>query len=207
MTQDVERNRSAILGVAARHGARNVRVFGSVARGDDRPGSDIDLLVEMASDRSLLDLVALEQELETLLRRPVDVVTEESLAPSIRQRIAAQAQILGRPTCCISATSTRRSSTSERTQSPAGGAFVADRMRQDAIIRKLEVIGEAVKQLSEATRNRRAEIPWRQIAGMRDRVTHAYFGVDLGLVWRVVERDLAPLDSAVLELLETSTDG
>jgi predicted nucleotidyltransferase len=94
MTQDVELNRSAILDVAARHGARNVRVFGSVARGDDRPGSDIDLLVEMASDRSLLDLVALEQELETLLRRPVDVVTEGSLAPSIRRRITAQAQIL-----------------------------------------------------------------------------------------------------------------
>ena len=94
MTQDVERNRNAILDVAARHGARNVRVFGSVARGDDNPGSDLDLLVEMERDRSLLDLVALEQELETLLRRPVDVLTEESLAPSLRQRIAAEAQAL-----------------------------------------------------------------------------------------------------------------
>jgi uncharacterized protein with HEPN domain len=67
--------------------------------------------------------------------------------------------------------------------------FLEDRMRQDAIIRKLEVIGEAVKQLSEPTRRRRPEIPWRQIAGMRDHLTHAYFGIDLGLVWRVVERD------------------
>ena len=65
-------------------------------------------------------------------------------------------------------------------------AFLADRMRQDAVIRKLEIVGEAVKRISEATRARRPEIPWKQIAGMRDRLTHDYFGVDLGLVWRVV---------------------
>lgn len=89
-----------------------------------------------------------------------------------------------------------------RTYAAAGEeAFRAERMRQDAIIRKLEVIGEAVKQLSEQTRRQRPEIPWRQIAGMRDRLTHAYFGVDLGLVWRVVERDLQPLEIAVSALL------
>lgn len=77
-------------------------------------------------------------------------------------------------------------------------------MRQDAIIRKLEIIGEAVKQLSAETRARRPEIPWKQIAGMRDRLTHAYFGVDLGLVWRVVERDLRALEATVTALLETS---
>jgi uncharacterized protein with HEPN domain len=63
-------------------------------------------------------------------------------------------------------------------------------MRQDAIIRKREIISEAVKRLSDETKARRPEIPWKQIAGMRDRLTHDYFGVDLGLVWRVVDRDL-----------------
>ena len=62
--------------------------------------------------------------------------------------------------------------------------FMAERMRQDAVIRKLEIIDEAVKQLSDATKGRRSEIPWKQIAGMRDRLTHDYFGVDLALVWR-----------------------
>ena len=79
--------------------------------------------------------------------------------------------------------------------------FMADRMRQDAVIRKLEIIGEAVKQLSDKTRQRRPEIPWNQIAGMRDHLTHAYFGVDLGLVWGVVERDLGALATAVAALL------
>jgi uncharacterized protein with HEPN domain len=79
-----------------------------------------------------------------------------------------------------------------RTYAAAGQeAFRSDRMRQDAIIRKLEVIGEAVKQLSDETRRREPAIPWRQIAGMRDHLSHAYFGIDLALVWRVIERDLA----------------
>ena len=90
-----------------------------------------------------------------------------------------------------------------RTYEAAGErAFWADRMRQDAIIRKLEVIGEAVKHLSDETRGRQPHIPWKQIAGMRDHLTHAYFGVDLALVWRVVERDLDPLDAAVTKLLD-----
>jgi uncharacterized protein with HEPN domain len=80
-------------------------------------------------------------------------------------------------------------------------AFMATRLRQDAVIRKLEIIGEAVKQLSIATKDRRPEIPWKQIAGMRDRLTHHYFSVDLALVWRVVERDLPALKAAVTAFL------
>ncbi len=81
-------------------------------------------------------------------------------------------------------------------------AFLSDRMRQDAIIRKLEIIGEAVKRLSDETRALRPDIPWQQIAGMRDRLTHAYFGVDLSLVWRVVEKDLQALENAAAVLME-----
>ena len=89
----------------------------------------------------------------------------------------------------------------EKYTSVGRDTFEAERMRQDAVIRKLEIIGEAVKQLSNTTRERRVEIPWKQIAGMRDRLTHDYFGVDLGLVWRVVERDLPALKAAVMALL------
>ena len=71
----------------------------------------------------------------------------------------------------------------EQYTSAGATRYMAERMRQDAVIRKLEIIGEAVKQLSNATKGRRHEIPWKQIAGMRDRLTHDYFGVDLALVW------------------------
>jgi uncharacterized protein with HEPN domain len=80
-------------------------------------------------------------------------------------------------------------------------AFMADRMRQDAVIRKFEIIGEAVKHLSDETKQQRPAIPWRRIAGMRDRLTHDYFGVDLSLVWVAVEREIPSLKAAVDELL------
>lgn len=94
ITTDVESKRLAILRIAATHGARNVRVFGSEARGASGPGSDLDLLVEMEPDRSLLDLVGLGQDLEDLLGRRVDVVTEGSVHPRIRASILAGARPL-----------------------------------------------------------------------------------------------------------------
>jgi hypothetical protein len=94
MAIDLRARRQDILRVAARHGARNVRLFGSAARGEDRPGSDLDLLVDMESGRSLLDLVALGQDLEELLHRKVDVITDSSVHPAIRPHILADARPL-----------------------------------------------------------------------------------------------------------------
>ena len=83
--------RPEILRLAQEHGAHNVRIFGSVARGEARPESDIDFLVEMDSGRSLLDLIELSQNLETLLQRKVDILTDEGLSPYLEQRIHAEA--------------------------------------------------------------------------------------------------------------------
>jgi uncharacterized protein len=88
---DLARVREQILAAAARHGAGNVRVFGSVARGDADAASDIDFLVDFEPGRSLLDLAALLVDLEDLLGHPVDVVTEPGLKAWIRQRVLAEA--------------------------------------------------------------------------------------------------------------------
>jgi uncharacterized protein len=85
---------SEILRVARIHGASTVRVFGSRARGDSRPDSDLDLLVTLEPKRSLLDLVAIKQDLEDLLHFTVDVVTENGLSPYIRDGILAEARLL-----------------------------------------------------------------------------------------------------------------
>ena len=77
-------------------------------------------------------------------------------------------------------------------------------MRQDATLRKLEVIGQAVKNLSERTKSRQPDIPWKQIAGMRDKVIHDYFGVNLEIVWAVVQKELPKLFVAVAALLKGS---
>ena len=74
----VKEKREEILDIAARHGASNVRVFGSVARGEAGPESDVDFLVELERGRSLLDRAALILDLETLLGRRVDVATERA---------------------------------------------------------------------------------------------------------------------------------
>ena len=83
--------RDDILSVAERYGARNVRVFGSVARGDARPDSDVDILVDMEPGRSLFDVGGLLSELQTLLGVDVDVVTEKGLRPRIRAEVLREA--------------------------------------------------------------------------------------------------------------------
>ncbi len=87
MDELVTPKREAILQLAARYGASNVRVFGSVARGEAQPHSDIDLLVDLAPTCSLLDHTGLLVALEDLLERPVDIVTEASLYADIRPRV------------------------------------------------------------------------------------------------------------------------
>jgi uncharacterized protein len=90
----LKEKRKDILRIAAVHGARNVRIFGSVARGEADEASDIDLLVDMEPGRSLLDLAALLSDLRDLLGRKVDVVTEKGLYWLLRRRILKEARPL-----------------------------------------------------------------------------------------------------------------
>ena len=91
LEQLLHEKREQILRIAARHGARNVRVFGSMVRGEVDQASDIDFLVEMEPGRSLLDLGGLQVELESLLGRRVDVVTVRGLKARIRDRVLREA--------------------------------------------------------------------------------------------------------------------
>jgi len=90
----LQTKRDDVLGLAKVRGARAVRVFGSIARGDASPDSDIDLLVDVEPGRSLLDIVGLWQDLEALLGRRVDLVTEGGLSPYLRDRILREAKPL-----------------------------------------------------------------------------------------------------------------
>ncbi|HNX08533.1 MAG TPA: nucleotidyltransferase family protein [Methanothrix sp.] len=87
----LKEKRQEILLLAQAHGASNIRVFGSVARGEDGPESDLDLLVEMKPENGLLDLVSLWQDLEDLLGYKVDVITEGGISPRLRDHIYAEA--------------------------------------------------------------------------------------------------------------------
>ena len=90
----LDAKKGEILRIAAKHGARNVRVFGSVARGEARPDSDVDFLVDMEPGRSLLDMGGLLMDLRELLGVEVDVVTEHGLKARIRERVLKEAELL-----------------------------------------------------------------------------------------------------------------
>ena len=87
----LEKRKDEILRISSQHGARNVRIFGSRAREGSSETSDLDLLVEMKPNSSLLDLIAIKQDLEDLLGCKVDVVTESSLSPYIKDEILKEA--------------------------------------------------------------------------------------------------------------------
>jgi hypothetical protein len=87
----LKEHREEILRIAAKHGASNVRIFGSVARGQARPDSDLDVLVDMEEERSLFDMGGLLVDLETLLGCKVDVVTVPGLKRRIRDRVLREA--------------------------------------------------------------------------------------------------------------------
>jgi uncharacterized protein with HEPN domain len=85
-------------------------------------------------------------------------------------------------------------------------AFFTDGKTQDAVIRNIEIVGQAVKGISDDTRALEPDVPWRQIAGMRDKLIHEYFGVDIALVWDVVEHELPTLRPPLGRLSERLTD-
>src|SRR6186997_2507958 len=73
-----------------------------------------------------------------------------------------------------------------------------------AVIRALEIVGEAAKRIPAEVKAQRADIPWREIAGMRDKLTHDYFGVNLVVVWKTVTQDLASLEKGIRSLIENT---
>ncbi len=87
----IKNNRKQILAIAQKYGAYNVRIFGSLARGEARPGSDIDFLVELEPGRSLFDLGGLLYDLQQLLGVDVDVVTEKGLRARLREQVLKEA--------------------------------------------------------------------------------------------------------------------
>ena len=91
LSKTLSNKREEILRITAAHGAKNLRVFGSVSRGDATDKSDLDLLINLEPGRTLLDIIAIKQDLEDLLGCAVDVVTENAVSPYIREQILKEA--------------------------------------------------------------------------------------------------------------------
>ncbi|MEW6717139.1 MAG: DUF86 domain-containing protein [Chloroflexota bacterium] len=85
--------------------------------------------------------------------------------------------------------------------------FLADIKTQDAVVRNLEIIGEATKSLSTGLRGKYSDVPWKGMAGVRDRLIHHYFGVNLDIVWDIVTVELPALESQVEAILQQGHSG
>ena len=85
----------------------------------------------------------------------------------------------------------------EYTRGLTEAAFQSDRMAQDAVIRRFEILGEAANQVPEYYRQQHPEIPWGFMAGMRNRLIHGYFLVDFDILWRTIQLDIPPLESSL----------
>lgn len=90
----------------------------------------------------------------------------------------------------------------EYTQRLGKKQFKSNTLIQDAVIRQIEIIGEATKQLSHKTRNKNPEIPWKDITGMRDKLIHQYFGVDIDAVWTTIKKDLPTLKKQIQKTIK-----
>ena len=80
--------------------------------------------------------------------------------------------------------------------------YFSDAKTRDAVVRNLEVIGEATKNISEDLRNSYPDIPWKQMAGMRDKIIHEYFGVNQKVIWNVVENEIVGLQTKINSIID-----
>ena len=196
-------------------GVSRVRVFGSVARGEATPTSDIDLLVDFVQEAGLLDLMRVKALLEDLLSRRVDVMTEGALKPPLRGEILADAVDVTR--LPLPEPQTHREKRWRWRVFDLLGAldrieaytapltlttYLRDERTQDAVLRNLARLGETTKFIPQSVQDRNPQLPWAYLRDIRNLVSHDYFGIDPALVWHTARVELPALRPLLQALAE-----
>ncbi len=182
-------------------GVKKIGLFGSVARGEERPESDLDIEVDFETGMdSYSNYIGLSQYLDELLGRPVDLVLSRVLAHYLRPELGAEFAALSRDQVYIGQILDEIAYLSHRTHGMTARDFQKDETLKRAVLRSLEVIGEAASRISDACRQDRVAIPWSELAGLKTRLVHPYFSPDWALVWNVLNVFLPSVEPALRKL-------
>ena len=177
-------------------------IFGSYARGEEKEGSDIDVLVSLGEGASLFDLAGLESYLEELFGVPVDVVSERGINPIVKADILkGTAGGIKSPLLYLCEMLKASRSIKEFTEGMDKDTFLEDNLTKDAVALQLEIIGKAAKSVPADIRSKAPEVDWEGMAGMGDRLISAYFDVDYDRVWDAAIKDAPVLERAVERLI------
>jgi len=205
-----------------RYKVKELGVFGSYLRGEQRQDSDLDLLVDFEKEISLWDVMELEEFLSERLGVKVDLIMKSSLRfrPHTAEKILkSYVPVVENWKDIIRQKEMPRRDYREYikdilqecefvkkyTQGIEYEDFLESDLLRHAVVRALEVIGEAVKNLPNELLEKYPQIEWRRVKGMRDRLAHAYFGVDYELLWRVIKEELPSLCNVVKDMLDEET--
>ncbi len=195
---------TAIFSVLKEHQVIRAGLFGSLVRGEMRPDSDVDILVQLPLNKSLLDFVGLKLDLENMLGKKVDLVNYSTIHPRLKEQILTEeVTVFMKRDIRLFVQDILDSiiKIEEYTQSFGENDFFENEQTQDAVERRLEIIGEATKNIPRNFRLKYPDIPWPKMAGLRDVIAHGYFGVDLTQIWEVIEQDLPNLKKQMTQIL------
>ena len=189
------------------YGVKSLALFGSVARNEARPESDVDLLVEFSQPVDLFEFVRLQQYLEAMLDRPVDLGTPDSLKPQLREQVFKEIILAMPPRDWKLRVEDMLQAITEIQSFTEGMTFEdfqVDTKTVRAVICNISILGEAASTLPPEIQSRYLEIPWGQMRGIRnDVVVHEYFQVNLDILWKTIQERLPLLIPQLRELLES----
>ncbi|MCU0619863.1 MAG: DUF86 domain-containing protein [Gemmatimonadaceae bacterium] len=184
--------------LAEDYGVRDLALFGSVARGEATEDSDVDLVVEFDPERvTLTSFLDFAEDVEALLGRRVDLVSLPKLPPDSAHGSRRRRCVSRDPRVDLERIVVCAERVLDHTLGLEFDGFVADALRYDATLRNLEIMGEAAKRVPEEVRARFPAVPWRDLAGFRDRLAHGYDALDDRVIRDAVTRGVPRTRAAV----------